>query len=131
MKEFFQISIDKVILSLGLYFLAPLPFYAIAVVGFAPPATLFMLMHGAASNGTFSLIILVFILLSYVVTYLLSCVLSWIISKITPDEIGKRNVALLVVIALLILSFADIYYLGDIGGGRHSGNIVDLYSGRI
>jgi hypothetical protein len=136
-KNFFSFNPQKIVLAIFLIIFAPLPFFAVLFIGFAPPITLLLLtlpyislIHTSTNPPEALGIVLVgilFFIVHALFAYLVSCIINWIMGKITQEKSFQWFVVSVLAIILVVFSFSHIYGIGDVGGGFQRSNISELF----
>ena len=130
-KEFVSFNLQKIILSIFLIIFAPLPFFGIVMVGFAPPILFLLAIPNLMQSSTNPLILILLVLLFFVIhaisAYLIACIIVLIFGKITQNKQIQWTLISISLIILVIASLFNIYGIGDVGGGFQKPNILDLF----
>lgn len=144
-KEFISSNPRKSILTILLIIFAPLPFYNLFMIGFAPPILDILVIplafsetgnvQGSPINMSAASILLISFAIFTILAYLIACIIMLIFERFTKNTKTHWILILILSIILVVASFFDIYYVGVFSMNSQSGfgkaNILDLLPGNI
>jgi len=121
-RDFLRINLQKLILFLFVIIFAPIPFYILFVFGLFPP--IYFLV---AFFANFFILHLILFILHSLIAYFFVCLICQGLSEKNQNKLLQWIIIGIIIILLIVLSFFNIYFMGNVGGSSSSFNILEIF----